>query len=75
MFITFLLFFSQTEALDLRTQSNQKQIIENDINSKFYNLTVDKVGCEKLLARNLVSCKINHLLISSVIPKQAQLNP
>ena len=36
--------------------------------------TVNKVRREKLLARKTISCKINHLLISFLIPKQAELN-
>ena len=65
-------FFLRIQALDLHTQSIQKQIIEYDITRKFYILKRTRLS--KLLARNPVSCKINHLLISFLIPKQAQLN-
>ena len=79
MFITVLLFCNDVVSLESRplifvylcTQSVQKQFVQYDIKSKYPEeyWHVDKVGREKPLA-----FRINRLLISYRISKQARLN-
>ena len=58
------------------TQLIQKQIVKYSIKSKYpeeYS-TVDKVGVKNFWWGNLSSRRINHLLISYLVSKQAIFN-